>query len=211
MPNLDTAFAREAQKAIELVRAGERIRVLAGAGSELSRTWPASRMEALYELAYLRIFVAWEVFLEATFLRYLCGYSSVTHGQAALVSGITFYSTLQAAELAVLGKQQYFLWHNPTTVVNRCKGHILNGRHELVISSNLTRMQYFGDIRHRIAHLRDDVKQKFDTVTTNLATKTYKGSQPGRFLRDWVSGSSPATRWLEAIAGELTGLAGQII
>src|SRR5712672_2619521 len=35
-----------------------------------------NKLELLYELAYLRFFIQWEVFLEQSFLRYLCGYSS---------------------------------------------------------------------------------------------------------------------------------------
>jgi hypothetical protein len=211
MPRLDVAFGQEVKSAIDLTKAGERIRIVSGYGSELYKEWSPLRLEALYELAYLRSFVAWEWFLEATFLRYLCGFASPTHGQATMVSGRPFHRNIQAAETAVLAGQQFMLWHGPQKVVNRCAAHVLNGRHEQVINSRITRIQHFADIRHRVAHDRQDVRNKFDAATMALATRRYPGSRVGSFLRDWVPGSSPRLRWLDHITAELASLAAQIV
>ena len=211
MPRLDIALGQEVTKAIALTRAGESVRVLAGSGSALDREWPRPRLEALYELAFLRSFVAWEVFLEETFFRYLCGYSSPMHGQAVLVPGGTYYATLHAAESGVLGNAQYMLWHNPQRVVTRCAARIVNGRHEQVINSSFARIEHFANVRHRVAHDSQDARAKFNAATQALAVKPYRGARAGAFLRDWVPGVMPRVRWLERITSELVGLAGQIV
>jgi hypothetical protein len=102
---------------------------------------------------------------------------------------------------------QYRLWHNPTQIIARCHGFIVNGYHETVVSSNLARLNHFAAIRHRIAHAQSHARAQFDHATMNLAAKRYKGGRPGKFLRDW---ESPSRRWLEGIADELKHLANQI-
>lgn len=209
MPRFDVQLLSQAQDAIDIINAGECVRSHCPYGSVPWAEWHVARLEALYELAYMRLFVHWELFLEASVHRYMCGYASL-HGQAMMCGG-AYYPTLQSAELAFLSGQQYFLWHNPVRVVNRCKLHITAGRHELVINSNRARLEWFGAIRHRIAHGNADARSKFDSATMNIAGRRYRGSRPGRFLRDWAPGAVLPTRWLKSIADELHSLATQII
>ena len=77
----------------------------------------------------------------------------------------------------------------------------------MVIASNLSRLEQFAAIRHRIAHAQEHARIQFDLATMSLAAKRYKGARPGRFLRDW---ESPSRRWLDAIADELKYLSVQI-
>ena len=209
MPRLDTQLAILARHAIDLTRAGEIVRSGASPGSVPWNEWRVSRLEDLYELAYLRVFIAWELFLESTFFRYLCGYRS-RHGMATPVTG-SYYPTVQSAETAVLAGNQYLLWHNPNKVVARCRSHMTLCFHELVFVSNLARLQCFADVRHRIAHGQKDAKNKFDTATMQLSGQRYLGAKAGRFLRDWSPGTSPRVRWIHSITQELIGLAGQIV
>ncbi len=48
-----------------------------------------------------------------------------------------------------------------------------------------------------------------DTVT--LSARTYPGSRPGKFLRDWDTSALPPRRWLDSIVAELTSVAAQIV
>lgn len=209
MPRFDQDLIKEGRTALGLARAGEIVRAHFGSGSVAWREWPVARLEALYELAFLRIFIAWEEFLEASFYRYMCGYASARHGQAMPIG--VFHPTLLSAEAAVLGGQPYKSWYKPSTVVARSQVHMSNGRHEIVINSSLGRLGDFAAIRHRIAHHQSDARAKFDSATLALAGRTYPASRPGRFLRDWHPRSSPPTRWLETIIGDLVGLATQIV
>lgn len=168
----------------------------------------ASKLELLYELAFLRVFIAWENFLEQTFLRFLCGYQH-SGGQESLI-GAQYCPTLNAAENVVLGGRQYASWHNPNAVVIRSQQIFSKGRHETVLSSNIARLEHFAAIRHRVAHSQAHAKKQFDTATMTLSGRRYPGSRPGKFLRDLSSAHSPPQRWIKVISLELSGLAGQI-
>src|SRR4029077_1888067 len=123
MPRFDRELYSQAQSAIAIVRAVEVSRP--SGGVSIRKEWSAVRLEALYELAYLRVFAAWEMCLEAVFYRSLCGFASAA-GKETLVSG-RYYSTLAAAESAVLGNRSYVLWHNPQHVIDRCQKFIRSG------------------------------------------------------------------------------------
>lgn len=213
MPRLDRALSDQAQAALAIVKAGEFAHV--SGTTRVRKEWSMGRLEALYELAYLRAFAAWEICLEAAFYRSLCGYASAV-GQETLVRG-SYYPNLAGAEAAVLGKYSYRLWHNPQKVIERCKGYIKSGMpscpavQETVLASNLSNLADFSFIRHRIVHDQSDAKQKFDGATLRLAGRTYLASRPGRFLRDWSNSASPQMRWLDAIVSELVALTKQLV
>lgn len=213
MPPFAMMFIKEGTEANDLVRAGEIVRILADRNTQQGKAifdkWTVSRLEALYELAFLRVFVAWEVFLEATFYRYLCGYQS-RFGQAMTVGG--YARTIRAAESRVLKPGHAFcLWHNPQEVLKRCRHHINNGTHEQAIAANSARLSHFANIRHRVAHGQNDAKMRFDAATMALASRRYPAARPGRFLRDWHPTMSPQSRWLTVIINELQNMASQIV
>jgi hypothetical protein len=210
MPFLDAELHRRVQDATALANAGELARAELKSGSAAYRELHIARLELLYELALLRMFVQWEVFLEASFLRYLCGYVS-RRGSANLRTGVNYALTLSSAELTMLGGQSYVLWHDPNRIVMRAQRFFVNAPHEIVIASQTARLLSFAAIRHRIAHGQNDAKQKFDAATLQLAGRRYRGSRPGRFLRDWDNAATPPRRWLETIAADFIGLAGQIV
>lgn len=65
MPRFDRTLSNQAQSAIGIVKAGEIAHV--SGGLAIRREWNLVRLEALYELAFLRVFAAWEACLEAVF------------------------------------------------------------------------------------------------------------------------------------------------
>jgi hypothetical protein len=209
MPRLDLELSHHAQNALGIVKAGETVRAVSVPGSQLWNEWSLPRLEALYELAFLRTFIAWEMFLEATFYRYLCGYISKL-GAQTLVRG-TYFHTMAAAERGVLGGNQYIAWYNPNTVLKRCQTHVVNGLHEAVFRANFHQLDCFCMVRHRIAHGQEDARKKFDAATLALSGRRYPGSRPGRFLRDWDTRSTPTVRWLETFVSEVSQIAGQIL
>src|SRR5690349_15335898 len=113
MPRFDHALKSNAATATSIVNAGEVSHV--STEQSIRNEWSISRLEALYELAYLRVFAAWETYLEAIFYRSLCGYASAA-GRETLIRG-AYYRSVAAAEAAILGTRGYILWHNPQIVI----------------------------------------------------------------------------------------------
>lgn len=214
MPRFDLQMLNVARTAMAIAMAGELSHF--SADTAVRKEWTMTKLEALYELAYLRVFSAWEMCLEAIFHRTLCGYASAA-GQETLLTG-PYYPTIAAAEAAVLtitGKT-FLLWHNPQTIVSRCRGFISSSGGcpavmENTINSNLVRLGQFSQTRHRIVHDQKDAKRKFDLAAVGLVGRTYPGSRPGKFLRDWDTSGPTRQRWLDTIASELAGLAGQMV
>jgi hypothetical protein len=209
MPQLGVHFTHRISESLALAQAGD-LAAAARQGDPLRDEWYVTRVELLYELAYLRIFIEWELFLEQTFLRYLCGYVSRGGQIYSPVSG-GFCATLQAAEATLLGGRPFALWHDPRRVINRARQFLSDCPHERVIGSHVARLVDLAAVRHRIVHGQKDAKQKFDSATINLAGRRYRGARPGRFLRDWDNSGTSARRWLSALGLELRNLAQQIV
>jgi hypothetical protein len=210
MPRLGSDFQAAVVDALALAEAAELAMTGSPTGSALRKEWHVGRVEMLYELAYLRLFIEWEGFLEESLLRYMCGYVSVCHNPIPASSLGTFYKSVSAAAAAVLGSKQYVLWHNPTVITARAKSSLSNCPHEVVISSHHSELEQYAAVRHRIAHGQKDAKAKFDAATMTLVGRRYRGARPGRFLRDWDTSASPQVRWLEALGKSLSNLAVQI-
>jgi hypothetical protein len=208
MPPLAVQFAQQVDKALLIAEIGERIRISSPRGSIAWRELYPARLEVLYEMAYLRIFILWESFLEESFLRYLCGYST-TIGLTRLINPPQ--KNLAAARAIMLGGRSYVSWSQPVSVEGLCRRFINNGLHELVVKSNRARLEWLTAVRNRVAHGSAHSKSQFDIATMGLLGRRYPGASPGRFLRDWASGVSPVERWIQSIATELKNLAAQIV
>src|ERR1022692_145305 len=139
MPRFDLGLLAQAQSAIAIARAGELSRLRGTL--EIKREWGDARLEALYELAFLRVFAAWEQCLESVFYRSLCVYVSTAASVPETVVGVGRYPNVAAAEHAALAGGQYLLWHAPGKVIARCQRFIRTGPRvqENVLNSNLTR------------------------------------------------------------------------
>lgn len=206
MPAFQLDLAQEVDRATQIALMGERVRSLSEPGSGIRRELSINRLEALYETAYLRLFLRWEDFLEQTFLRYLCGYvSGAVPGTLRQAS----FATIDDAEIAILHGRDFVSWADPNQVIARSQKFITNGVHELVINSDITRVRHFKSVRNRIAHTSEHARTHFDNATRALSFQRYPGSSPGRFLRDTAT-TIPPQSWLEVIGLELQNLAGQI-
>lgn len=203
------AFSADVTKALELSTAAELVRISAPTGSQGRKLFNYSKLELIYELSYLRVFALWERFLEESFHRLLCGYT--TGGNAiAMAPTQTRPPTLSDAVLQVLNGRQYVLWHNPTVVIDRSKKFLVAAPHESVTSSALASISSLADIRHHIAHSTPDTQQKYHQATMTMAGARY-GNAAGRFLRtttvDPITGVQK--RWLHMLADQLVSLSRQ--
>jgi hypothetical protein len=166
-------------------------------------------IEQIYELAYLRAFIEWEVFLEESFIKYAAGYSNST-GKETLLGGFSYERSYDKAFLKVSKGAAYLLWHNPEKVIKRAQKIFDAGLHENVLSSKKSRLEALVDVRHRIAHNHADSRTKFGNACMLITGRRYLGGRPGKMLRDFDP-SSPSMRWIEALLNELYLMAEQIV
>jgi len=169
----------------------------------------------MYELAYLRIFAAWEAFLEESFLRLMCGYSSA--GNVHPLKTQPKPRTVQEARVLVLNNKKYKLWHDPDIMVGRVAKFFtkvpgIDVPHDAVLGSATTLLKDLSHIRHHIAHLTEDTCSKYHDATMNLCGIRF-GRRCGRFLRStYVDPATGLTaRWLDRICADLKGLASQYL
>jgi hypothetical protein len=210
MPALAAGFRRTVRAATELPEAGEVIRDWSEQGSVPYRELTPPRLMALYEMAYLRIFVAWENFLEDTLLRTMCGYISPLYIPRFQEELARERSVKEAYKALLRPGQNYLLWHNPKEVERRAKEWVVGSPHEVVIASSLARLEWFSWVRHRVAHGSDDARAKMDRATLGLAGRQFAGASVGRFLRSWNQAAQPQVRWIYTIADELGALSSQM-
>lgn len=207
LPRLNLHFIKQVDEALQLTSRLEQGFLLSdNSGNKVLRL---QDLEYGYEISYLRVFVAWEVFLESTLFRLLCGYAH-SGGQEPLRTGQNYFPTLSVAEQALLNGRNYLLWHNPSYAIARANSKLTNSRYEAVLSSALSQIEHFANIRHRITHAQEDAKNNFDLATMAICAQRFRGSRPGRFLRKFDSTATTPTRFLEALSRDLGSLANQI-
>jgi len=213
MAGLDAWFSKEVDTAIRLAKSAETALVQIRSGARTyHRPMHVTRVEYLYELAYLRMFISWEDFLEASFLRYLCGHQSPRFGRATRKAGTAYCKTLKAAEADMLAVKgwAYVRWGSTEIALQPVKGLLVGSRHQAVISGAKSRLNQFCDIRNRIAHGQPDAIKKFNAATMQLAHRTFD-DRAGRFLRDFDTTVVPNVLWIESIGRALKAYASAIV
>jgi len=191
-----------------LAEVGETLHATAPVGSVARRELTPRRLEALYEMAYLRMFIAWESFLEESFLRFICGYRGPA-GQPVLRQPAL--PRIEAARLAVLGGHDFVSWASPIAVEQRARQYMQNSWHEQVLQAARARLRCFVAVRNRIAHGSEYARTQFDHSTMQLAARRFRGAVPGAFLRSWNAAALPQERWLSTIGSELKLLSLQVV
>lgn len=205
IPKIASAFNIEVSKYLKAIDELEDLRFHIEKGYLRNLSLP--RIEHYYELAFLRIFLAWEVFIEQSFYRYICGYTF--HGLISVPKSC-FLKDPSVAEISLLSGRSYILWHDPDVICSRVTKYLVNSNFESVILSFKAQLSSYSVIRHRIAHNQIDAIKKFNTVTLALAGRTYPTSSAGKYLRDFVPGKPFPKRWINEIADSLVSVSYQI-
>jgi hypothetical protein len=210
LPRFDLRLLAEATMARDVISSAERARI------HQRNDWPPTKIEYLYELAFLRLFSVWESTVESVFLRMMCGHSTRSGQRERLLTG-RYCHTINDAEIAVLAGQQYALWHNSTKIVQRCQRHFSRRRSsappiiEGIISSHQARLDAWAAVRHRIVHEQNDARNRFNQASLMFVGRTYSASRPGKFLSDLDRAATPPRRWIDTAILEFTGLARQMV
>lgn len=123
-----------------------------------------NQRDFITDSAYLKIFIAWETFLETSFIQYMLGEPSI------LGNAITRYvqpKDEQHANSLLIGTQRYVDWSNPGTVKKLCNLHFApDNPFDTFISSMMSDLLDLKIIRNAAAHLSSTTRQRLDSLGT---------------------------------------------
>jgi hypothetical protein len=150
----------------------------------------------MMELAFLRAYLAWEVFLEESFICYLLG---MTAPRGPTPRRFTFPpGRREAKEWVVPEGREYASWD--ANAVRRRSQRFFHGGSPFhrALLSHQTALDQTRTIRNAIAHESDKAQDRFK----NVARTVLGGALPpnltiGRFLNSTVPGSAPPQSFLE--------------
>lgn len=204
------AFTRELHITLDWLGATEALWLAAPPATDVRKRLKVKQLQALYESAFLRIFTAWEVFVEEVVIRHMAGAESSSY-VPTFAPGKSKSSSLKAARQELYGNKTYLLWHHPDGVIHKTQSCVLGSPVEICFSTNRSWFLAFAAIRHRIAHASSDARIQFEAAAIQLSGNNHRGS-PGRFLRAHQSQDSlNQKRWILALSQQLELHAQQIV
>jgi hypothetical protein len=207
---LDAGFERNVNDALTIIASTEVLWLTAPPASDIRKQLKVPQLEALYEAVYLRIFCAWESFIEDVLVRFMSGYATKTY-KPTLAVNCPQHKRISSARSHLYGSKDYLLWYNPGRSADRVSKYVAASPLESVLRSQQSRLEIFAAIRHRIAHDSDDAKVKFDTAAMTLAGSRYEG-RPGKLLRaPDMSDPLNQPKWIRKISTELIQTARQVL
>jgi len=168
------------------------------------------RRDSIVEMAFLRTFLAWEVFVEESFILYLCG-QKPPRGRAPFRHA--FPSNLEVAIKWVIPEgRAYARWNVVGDVSQRAERFFRDGRpFAAVLRGNQNVLDETLTIRNAIAHRSTSARLKFENlVRPKLGTLPPKLTVGG-FLGTTAPGSSPPVSFLEFYVGKVDLAARQIV
>ena len=148
------------------------------------------RSHSMIELAFLRAYLAWEVFLEESFVCYLLGMAAPR--RAAPHRFTIPPGRREAKEWVVPEGREYASW-DANTVRSRAKRFFRGGKpFHPALRSHQHSLDQTRTIRNAIAHESDKAHERFKNVARDMLGGTLPPKLTvGRFLNTSVPGSAP--------------------
>ncbi len=199
-----SAIEKRLLRSLATVRETSSTGSLAGRGTR--------RLEAvLHEAAFLRAFVAWERFLEETFLSYLMGQKSIS-GRSLH----RYYQPPNASSawnlLAMMsGRRPYLDWTEATEVAKRAKVVFRNGGWFVRLTAQNSILQDMKKLRNAISHDSDDARAKFEGLVRRELRTLPSGCTPGSFLGTPDRASPARASFLDKYLDVIEALAQDIL
>lgn len=168
------------------------------------------RRDQITETAFLLLFLAWENFLEESFVLYLSG-EKPPRGRPP--HRYTFPPNHRTAcEWVIPEGRPYARWTNATEISTRAERFFRAGQpFAPVLRGNLNTLEEIRTIRNAIAHRSTSSQEKFEKlVRTKLGTLPPRLSV-GRFLVTTEPRSTPPASFLEFYIGKIEFAAQQIV
>ena len=158
----------------------------------------------LVELAFLRSFLAWESFLEETFLLYVLGKKprSRKHPRKRFILPRDREHALEL--LLPEGRRDYVMWDNPEVVLARAKRFLKDGEpFQNALSPRLNALKEMQTIRNAIAHRSIVSQQKFSNLVRDRLGTLPLGITVGVYLETPIPSSTPPTLQLDRYLQEI--------
>jgi len=153
--------------------------------------FPQIQIEIIAEMAFLRVFMAWENFLEESFIRYLVGAASPA---GYCPERFVNPPNMVIAEKLIKGEREYVRWNSASDVINRSDLFFKDGEpYKNVLQGATTELNEMNTIRNRIAHKSTYSKNKFTDFVRRTFGHRIRGMTPGRFLLTPKDASSRIT------------------
>jgi hypothetical protein len=169
------------------------------------------RRDSIAEIAFLRAFLAWETFVEVSFILYLSG-QKPPRGRAPY--RYTFPPNQKAAiDWVVPEGRDFAKWTHPSLVSGRAERFFRDGRpFAPALRGNQNVLDEARLIRNAITHESGSAREKFE----NVARTRLGGTLPakltlGGFLGTIVPNSAPPISFLEFYVGKIEFAAQQIV
>jgi hypothetical protein len=161
-------FGRQISQSIQLVAALR------------NRGTPFFQLQQISELAFLRIYMAWEMLLEDSFTRFMCGASSLSGSRPRCY--VKPRNIDHARELLIGPKLRYADWSDAQLVIERAELIFAGGKpFALPVRAALAELNDMRIIRNCIAHRSVHTRDKFNRLVQRRLGVARKLA-PGVFL-----------------------------
>lgn len=126
--------------------------------------------EFILDSTFLKVFIAWEGFLESCFINYLMGELSINGNVVIRYSQPT---SVEHAHKMIIGTQKYFDWADPERVKQLSKLYFVIGNPlDNYISSILSDLKDLKNIRNAAAHLSSTTTAALDAIASRKLRRT---------------------------------------
>ncbi len=161
---------------------------------------PRIQLEMIVEMAYLRIFVSWESFLEESFIRYATGAIPPSgHAPNTLIHPQNIGHALEL----VLSGRDYISWNSASEVIQRSTLYFQDGEpYRSALEPAITDLDEMNIIRNRIAHKSVKSKSKFNSFIRRKFGHSVRGMTAGRLLltlHPWTAPNTFLNYYIELI------------
>lgn len=145
------------------------------------------RKEEMAGLGLLKVQIAWEIFLEEAFTRYMCGAKAPSGFQPRLM-GVQ-HSTMEKARVTLLEPNRRFLNWSTSSTVNLALQHFQAGEPFVTSLSTVSNLlEEMAAIRNRFAHSSQHAARVFSSIVRARLGFVPRGMTVGRFLLTPMSG-----------------------
>jgi hypothetical protein len=199
-------FARALKEAKDLADDALQWAIPPAPGSRAQIT--TQRRDLLTEIAFLRAFTGWEIFLEETFLLYLLGHQP-PKGPAPRRYG--FPQDMNAASEWCSDGKDYAKW-NAMDVRRRANRWFKDGKpFTPALQSQQSRLDQLVTIRNAIAHESLAARTKFENLVRIELQALPPGITVGGFLLTLQPNSNPPLSYLDFYLGQVQQVALNIV
>ncbi len=169
-----------------------------------------SRREQLIQLAFLQAFLAWEGFLEDSFVLYLTGQVPPKGRPPARYA---FPPSLRIAEDWLVPEGRRFAeWTNAETVSQRARRFFRAGKpFSIILSANQNILVEANVLRNAIAHQSGHSQLQFEKLVRQKHSVYTHGLTVGGFLNSRVPGSIPPAVFFDVYLEKLELAAHRIV